>query len=70
MSGLPASPPLRPFLQSLYLHDYASELHCSIKVAYNQIWFIWGVTLTGSAWRVKGVKIGRYAITQAWTDRL
>ena len=45
MGGLLA---LATLLKSLYLQDYASDLHTvftelySIKVAYNWSWLIWG----------------------------
>ena len=63
MSGRPE---MAALLKSVYLQCYASDLHAvftkgkiySIKAAYNRIWLIWGYTLTGSACRVKGVKIG------------
>ena len=36
----------------------------SIKIDTNLIGLIWGVSLAASTCRVKGVKMGRYALTQ------
>ena len=63
MSGRPAVVTL---LKSLYLRDYASDLHevvtkwqaKVVKVSYSSICLVSGFTLAGSACRVKGVKIG------------
>ena len=61
--------PMATLLRGLYLRDCGSDLHTVFTgvlhrpiqaiLDHSQIWLIWGVTLAGSACRVKGLKIGR-----------